>query len=196
MRHYIQDKLVSGENIMTINGVDILTSGDLDLSALFQEIGVSPVLFKQNTDVSHTGTTDQTIIATYAVPAGKCQANDIIEFNFRIFGTNNVNTKLFQVYINDVATLTGAQIIATRSFTITQDGGGSIDRTFVLKNSLTSLECLGPTNNFASDRTTNVSTIVNRTKDFSNTVYFIITCTLAFGTDTAGIRSGSAKLIR
>jgi len=155
------------------------------------------LLFKQNASIQHTGTLTQTIIFSTLVTAGNFQANDFIVFLAGVSATDNANTKTFQFYYNTSNSLTGAQLLATKTLTSGTARHTPIKRTFVFKNSLTALQVVEPTLSFSNDETFDAnSSLPSRTINCALDVYFIMTCTLTNIADVALIRHIKTELHR
>ena len=153
------------------------------------------LLFKQNTDVTHTGTTSETLIYSILIPSGTFEANDILRFNI-MFGamTNNANVKTGRVYCNTTNTLVGATQVATR--TLTSVINGNCLRNLVFKNSLTSQEISRPTTTFVNDENTSNNNVDLVSINFAVNQYFIVSAQLATGTDTMGIKNLYGEILR
>lgn len=144
-------------------------------------------LFKQNTDIAHTGTTAETLVFLYQIEAGTFQFNDILRFYAMFEQTNNANVKTCRIYFNTVNNLTGTPIqVATRL--LQNNTGLNLLRNLIFKNSLTSQNIIAPTTNYSSSES--ISNLVNTTLsiDFTVTQYFIVSIQLANATDTVTLK--------
>lgn len=153
-------------------------------------------IIKDNSGISHTGTTAETLIFSQLIPAGTLEASDIFRFNI-MFGlnTNNANVKTARVYFNTTNDLLGTPIIvATR--TLTSAINGNCLRNLFLKNSLTIQDIGIPTSNFVSDENVSNVSISTINIDFSVDQYFILSAQLANSADTMGVRSIMAQILR
>lgn len=149
-----------------------------------------PSLFKQNVTIPYTGGTGETKIFSQYIPIGTFQANDIFYWCIRAGATSNANTKVFRVYFNDTDDLVTPTIIATISVT-NQGLSVTYDRDFVFKGSLTSQEILPATTSIFYHFTSTTAPTATSI-DFTAGQYFVVSCQLAVGTDTAylyGIKS-------
>lgn len=155
----------------------------------------SRLLFKQNTDISHTGTLTETLIYSVLIPANTLQANDILRFNI-MFGamTNNANVKTGRIYCNTSNSLVGATLLATRTLTSTING--NCLRNLVFKNSLTSQEISRPTTTFVNDENTSNNNVDLVSINFTVDQYFIVSAQLALGTDVMGIKNLYGEILR
>lgn len=172
-----QDLLVSATNIKTVNGNNLLGAGNLtvgDIITVVKDTVISSTL---------TGTLTETILKTYSIPANTFSASDILNLSsFRIVKAGVAGTVSMRVYINTVASLSGAVQIAqyntaasnltakiTRSFCLT---GGNL--TGVIFNSTTLL----------SDVAISNATISSTPLNPANNFYIITTAQLSNAGDS------------
>lgn len=144
-------------------------------------------LFKQNTDISHTGTTAETIVFSSFIEAGTLDINDILRFYAMFEQTNNANVKTCRIYFNTTNNLTGSPIqVATRL--LQNNTGLNLLRNLIFKNSLTTQNIIAPTTNYSSSES--ISNLVNSTLsiDFSVSQYFIVSIQLANSADTVTLK--------
>jgi hypothetical protein len=141
----------------------------------------TPMPIKQNVSITHTGTTANTIIASYLIPSGTFQANDIFRFSIQTSQIVNANIKTLRVYINTSTSLTGATLIATR--TLTSLAGCNAARDLVFKNSLSSQEIYNVTSNIADNESAN-SSISMLSINFHVNQFFIVAVELANVSDS------------
>jgi len=154
---------------------------------------VTQMAIKQNASISHTGTTANTIVANYLIPAGTFQANDFFRFVASMTTTNNTNVKTIRLYFNTSISLTGATLVATRL--LTSLIGTTLARTLCFKNSLSSQEIFSPTVNFGDDE--NVSTNLNTLSiNFGVNQYLIVAIELANSADTVVYSSLRTNIFR
>lgn len=156
----------------------------------------SRALFKQNTDISHTGTLTETIIASYVIPSGTFQANDFIDINAKFMAINNSNTKRIDIYVNSSNSLVGAQRVGLRTITTGSAGFTAFKRTLAFNNNLSQLRVPQPASNYLTDEDVFSATVTTLTYDFSNDVYFIFSATLVDVADTVGVRNIVSQIIR
>lgn len=149
--------------------------------------------FKQNINVTHTGTIANTIIASYLIPAGTFQENDLLRFVIQTSQTSNANVKTMRVYANTSISLTGATLLATRL--LASAGGMVTARDLVFKNSLSSQDIASTTNNFGDNENNNV-TISQLTVNFAVNQYFIIAFELTNTTDSVILNSLRTNIFR
>jgi len=150
--------------------------------------------FKQNVNVTHTGTTANTIVASYLINSGTFEANDFFRFLIQTSHTNNANVKTLRVYINSSVSLVGATLIATRL--LTSSAGASMARDLIFKNSLSSQDISFVTNSFGDNENNSNVTVSSLTINFSVNQYFIVAFELADGTDSAVIRGLRTNIFR
>ena len=152
------------------------------------------LLKKQNTTISHTGTTSPTIIKSFEILAGTIEANDFLDFQGAINCTNNANLKNWKLWLNTTNNLSGSPVqLMTRN--LTTSTGGLIKRNLAFNNSLSSQKIYDPTSNVATDEGVN-SAQSALTVNFAVTQYLIIEFTLASAADTMSLQWFKLKLDR
>jgi hypothetical protein len=154
----------------------------------------TPMPFKQNVNVTHTGTTANTIVASYLITAGTFNANDFFRFVIQTSQTVNTNVKTLRVYANTSASLTGATLMATRL--LTSASGTGLGRDLVFKNSLTSQDISSTTNNHGDNENNTNVFVTSLTIDFTVNQYFIIAVELTNTTDEVVLRSLRTNILR
>jgi hypothetical protein len=160
-------------------------------------IGVSDIQrmpFKQNTSIAHTGTLTNTVIASYLIPAGTFEANDILRFNAYFTQTNNANVKTARIYVNTTPVIAGAILIATR--TLTSSAGSGMARELVFKNSLSSQDIVSTTGNILDSESANNTSVTALSINFSVDQHIIIAVELADITDTVTLRWLRSEILR
>jgi hypothetical protein len=150
--------------------------------------------FKQNVNVTHTGTTANTIVASYLITAGTFNANDFFRFVIQTSQTVNTNVKTLRVYANTSASLTGATLMATRL--LTSASGTGLGRDLVFKNSLTSQDISSTTNNHGDNENNTNVFVTSLTIDFTVNQYFIVAVELTNSTDEVVLRSLRTNIFR
>jgi hypothetical protein len=150
--------------------------------------------FKQNVNVTHTGTTANTIVASYLINAGTFEANDFLRFVIQTSQTVNTNVKTLRVYANTSASLTGATLMATRL--LTSASGTALGRDLVFKNSLTSQDISSTTNNHGDNENNTNVFVTSLNIDFTVNQYFIIAVELTNTTDEVVLRSLRTNILR
>jgi hypothetical protein len=150
--------------------------------------------FKQNVNVTHTGTTANTIIASYLITAGTFEANDFFRFVIQASQTVNTNVKTMRVYTNTSISLTGATLLATRL--LTSASGTAMARDLVFKNSLSAQE-ISSTTNSHGDNENNTNVFVTQLAiNFTVNQYLIIAVELTNASDTVTLNSLRTNILR
>lgn len=158
-----------------------------------------PSLFKQNTVLSLTGTTVNTIIYSVLLPAGTFRANDFLRFFAKLQGSNNANNKIVRAYFNTSVSLTGATVAARINFT---NGNANIGysplvRSMTFLNSLVSQSVPDVTGSFFSDEAAvNNSANTALAVDFTVDQYFIIAGQLSSAADVVSLLSLYGYIVR
>ena len=150
--------------------------------------------FKQNVNVTHTGTTANTIIASYLIPTGTFKANDFFRFVIQASQTNNTNVKTMRVYTNTSISLTGATLLATRL--LTSASGTAMARDLVFKNSLSAQEISSTTNNHGDNENNTNVFVTQLAINFTVNQYLIIAVELANSTDSVSLNSLRTNILR
>ena len=154
----------------------------------------TPMPFKQNVNVTHTGTTANTIIASYLITAGTFEANDFFRFVIQASQTVNTNVKTMRVYTNTSISLTGATLLATRL--LTSASGTAMARDLVFKNSLSAQE-ISSTTNSHGDNENNTNVFVTQLAiNFTVNQYLIIAVELTNASDTVTLNSLRTNILR
>ena len=163
--------------------------------ALTSDIPVfTPMPFKQNVNVTHTGTTANTIISSYLITAGTFEANDFFRFVIQASQTVNTNVKTMRVYTNTSISLTGATLLATRL--LTSASGTAMARDLVFKNSLSAQE-ISSTTNSHGDNENNTNVFVTQLAiNFTVNQYLIIAVELTNASDTVTLNSLRTNILR
>jgi hypothetical protein len=154
----------------------------------------TPMPFKQNVNVTHTGTTANTIVASYLITAGTFQSNDFLRFVAAMTTTNNANVKTLRVYLNSSISLSGATLIATR--VLTSSTGAGMARDLVFKNSLTSQEIVIVTNSVGDNENSANVGVTSLSVNFGANQYFIVAVELANSTDSVNLNSLRTNIFR
>jgi hypothetical protein len=171
-----------------VNGQLIATQ-----STLLPALTYSPI--KQNVDITHTGTTSNTIIATYSIPVHTFEPNDIFRFRILTSVTNNANVKTMRVYFNSTPDLSGVSLISTR--TMTSSAGSSIARDIIFKNSLSSFDISSVNSSIGDDENNANVAITNITSvDFTTQQYMIVAIELASAADSVVIKGIRSQIFR
>lgn len=156
---------------------------------------INRAVFKQNTTLSHTGDTTNTLKYSSLIPAGTFEANDILKWNAKIGATSNANTKTIRYYFNTSASLSGATLVATHSLSSGATAIG-MDRALVFQNSLTSQQIGNPSTAFQSEYSALPAVPSTLSIDFTVDQYIIIAIQLANAADTMSIFSVYSETYR
>jgi len=151
----------------------------------------APSVIKQNTTITHTGATAETKIFSQLIPAGTFQANDWLYFFMQCGATSNGNNKAFRVYINNTDDLTTPLQLGILNLT-SSNLMAAFDRQIIFKNSISNQEMVSNSTSISNYLTGGNFSPTALTIDFTANQYFVVSCQLAVGTDTAyiyGIKS-------
>jgi hypothetical protein len=189
------------ENILLQSNItQTITSGVTDKApsedAVFDALNLKAgnLIAKQNTTISHTGTTAETKLYSVLIPDGTMNVNDILRIFAKIYGNNSGNNKTIKMYFNTSDNIGGTQfatyIFSTAAF--------SFCRNIFFKNSLSSQEVSNSAIvSIASDEAgTNFVLTSLISADFNNDVWFVISITLANSSDTVKIYGITAEIKR
>lgn len=138
-------------------------------------------LFNLTPQVTHTGTTAKTIIATYYIPANTFTAGDFLNFSAIISKTSGASTT-HNLEINTTNTLTGATIISTVGFGTT-NATMKFKREIVLNGGIAfvlNVSTGTPNDNVVG---VNVTVLSQFTYNLAADLYFFVTCTLGLTSD-------------
>ena len=182
-----------------------ITSGVTDKApsedAVFDALNLKAdnLIAKQNTTISHTGTTAETIIWSKEIIAGTIKSNDFLRILAFINGTNSASNKTIKLYINDTLTLAGATQIGVFAFTSSFQGNIPFCRNLIFQNSLSSQRIIGSAANIVSDEA-NVGGFntpdSTYTLNFATGKYIILSFTLANSSETMNLRMVKLKIDR
>jgi hypothetical protein len=145
-------------------------------------------LFNLTPQVTHTGTTVKTIIATYFIPANTFTAGDFLIFNALVSKVANISNTTHTIEINTTNTLTGAQILSTAALNTTSFSM-KFKREIVLQggveNRVLQVNTTTPNDNIVGLTTT---VLTQFTYNLAADLYFFVTCTLTNSLDTIHYR--------
>jgi len=111
----IQDTLVSGTNIKTVNGNSLLGSGNVSIGPRL--LGWSGILGTPTTG------TAVTICHSLLIPANTLNSNNILQLVFRMYRQSGNTGQMYgRIYVNTTNSLTGALLIGG---IFTMNGGGT-----------------------------------------------------------------------
>jgi hypothetical protein len=134
-------------------------------------------LFNLTPQVTHTGTTAKTIIATYYIPANTFSNGDFLNFSALVTKVANISITTHTLEINTTNTLTGATLISTAGFNTT-NFSMKFKREIALNGGNGYL--LNISNNTQNDQTINAvpNGITTFTYNLGVDLYFFVTCQL------------------
>ena len=164
-------------------------------STLLPALTYSPI--KQNLSITHTGTTSNTVIATYSIPVGTFEPNDIFRYRVITSQDNNSNVKQVRVYFNSTPDLSGSPVqILVRNIASTP--GTSFARDLVFKNSLNEFDVFSTTSGNVSDDENNANVPLSNitSVDFTTQQYMVVAVQLADATDNVVIRGIRSQIFR
>ena len=144
-------------------------------------------LFNLTPQVTHTGTTVKTIIATYFIPANTFTAGDFLNFSALVTKAANINITTHTIEINTTNTLTGATIISTAGFN-TSNFSMKFKREIALNGGNGYL--LNISNNTQNDQTLNAvaNLVTTFTYNLAADLYLFVACQLTNSTDSITYR--------
>lgn len=152
---------------------------------------------KKNSDTPHTGTTSPTVIHSFEITPGTCQANDVLKFYIRHLSTNNANTKTVKMWANTSNTISGATQLSNYAYTTNSGGVLPFKRSLIFKNSLSSQKIINTTVTHANDEDSYPNNgDATLTLDFNNSVFIFIEITLANAGDTFTMNLFNCKIER
>lgn len=156
---------------------------------------ITRAIFKQNTTLSHTGDTSNTLKYSSLIAGNTFEANDVLKWGAMIGATNNANAKTFRFYFNTTASLSGATLAATYTLF---NGAVTIgtSRIMVFKNSISSQEVGSSSSSFQSEYSSSSSSPTALTINFAVDQYFIIAIQLANSGDTGYIYGLTSETYR
>jgi hypothetical protein len=145
-------------------------------------------LFNLTPQVTHTGTTVKTIIATYFIPANTFTSGDFLIFNALVSKVANISNTTHTIEINTTNTLTGAQILSTAGLN-TSSFTMKFKREIVLQggveNRVLQVNSSTPNDNIVGLTTT---VLTQFTYNLAADLYFFVTCTLTNSLDSITYR--------
>ena len=144
-------------------------------------LGYTPfkLLAKNNTPITHTGTTDETLLLSYNL-TGEFEANDLL--NLILFNLpSGSGNKTIRIKVNTSNSLIGSTQLSTYTFSTTSN---TLERNYYFANTLSNIRLYGTATSYASDKITTFngspSTV---TYSFSGTVYLLISGQLQTSAD-------------
>lgn len=160
-------------------------------------VGATNFINKKNSDTPHTGTTSPTVIHSFEITPGTCEANDVLKFYIRHLSTNNANSKTVKIWANSSNTTVGATTVATYAYTTNSGGVFPFKRSMIFKNSLTSQKIINTTTSHANDEVSYPNNgDATLSLNFNNSVFIFIEVTLANAADTFTMNLFNCKIER
>jgi len=172
-------------------------NNDLNIDGKFKGNGIElqTLLFKRNIPIIHTGVTGETVIATYLIPGGTLQGNDILKWYLYYTMTNNANAKEYKAYFNTTPDLIGSPVQVGVRNTVSV-GGSAFGRELIFQNSLTNQRIWIVTSNLTVPEVAVTSAMSSLTIDFTVDQYLVLTNNLAVGTDNITTQWFWTKILR
>jgi hypothetical protein len=171
---------------------DSITNGVTDKApsqnAVFDALNLRQrKLFNLTPQVTHTGTTAKTIIATYYIPANTFSNGDFLNFSALVTKVANISNTAHTLEINTTNTLTGATIISTAGFN-TSNFSMKFKREMALNGG--NIYLLNINNSTTNDQTImgTASLTSTFTYNLAADLYFFVTCQLTNATDSITYR--------
>jgi hypothetical protein len=148
-----------------------------------------------NVSSSVTGTLTETVLASYLIPAGTLQANDVLVLRCVSAKSGTAGAYTVRFRANATPVVAGSTLLGTSGPSATTLTS-IMQRDIIFKNSLASQECFPANVNANSDLSTSTSALSMLTVDFSVDQYIIIGLVLSNIADTGSIRSWYIEVIR
>jgi hypothetical protein len=144
-------------------------------------------LFNLTPQVTHTGTTAKTIIATYYIPANTFSNGDFLNFSALVTKVANIGNTTHTLEINTTNTLTGATLISTAGFNTT-NFSMKFKREMALNGG--NIYLLNISNNTQNDQTITATASLTSTFTYNlgADLYFFVTCQLSSASDSITYR--------
>ena len=152
--------------------------------ALSAPINVHSIV-KENTTISHTGTTTETLKWSQLVAGGTFAEEDVFEFSM-FMGGNGSGNKTYRLYANTASTLAGATLIGTYAYTAA-NLWGVFTRNLIFNDSITSQKVNNVTTRVQTSGANNTAAVATLSIDFTVDQYFIISIELATSANTCNI---------
>lgn len=197
---------------LTLSGISANTLTYTNASKLIQSVSigsgltfssgvlstiVGTFLNKKNSDTPHTGTTSPTVIHSFEITPGTCEANDVLKFYIRHLSTNNANNKSVKIWANSSNTISGATQLSNYAYTTNSGGVFTFKRSLIFKNSLTSQKIINTTVSHANDDVSYPNNgDATLSLNFNNSVFIFIEVTLANASDTFTMNLFNCKIER
>jgi len=181
-------KNVKSADTATYPSLTELSYGKGVTSAIQTQLNARCVkLFNLTPQVTLTGTTAKTIIATYYIPANTFSNGDFLNFSALVTKVANINITTHTLEINTTNTLTGATIISTAGFNTT-NFSLKFKREMALNNG--NIYLLNISNNTPNDQTIGATSSATSvfTYNLAADLYFFVTAQLTSASDSITYR--------
>lgn len=153
-------------------------------------------LYKSVVDVPHTGTTNETKLFSFLIPAGTYQTGDLVQRYIEWGGTSNGNNKNLRTYYNETDDLVSPTLTATHLVTATATRVGH-SRQLEIANAASEQYCVMPTSTIALWTQNQSNGLTNLGLDFTNNSYYlIVTGQLGSASDTMNLFNIYETIIR
>lgn len=147
-----------------------------------------------NTNVSHTGSTAETVVESLLIPAGLMGTNGVLMFKCMNYAVGTAGSKTFRAYVGPTSgTTVGATQIGQSLFSATQISGG-FQREMANKNAANLNESYPATTNNPNDQTNQTTAVTTINYDTSAAFYVILTVTNGSAADTSGFRNAQVYI--
>lgn len=177
------------------NGLPVsITSADVT-GALGYTPSKEILLVKENTPVSHTGNTTETLLGSFLIPAGTMQADDILIIRARFAKTGTAGSYNGRLRYHSLNQVSGSTQIAIVSPGATQQYS-YLKREITFVDSLISQEILLTTLNNPTDEITGTNLPSSIAIDFTVDQYLILTVNLNSAADTGILKGFRINIVR
>ena len=162
------------------------SSTDLWKNKSLSELKLQRIIFSDYAIVAHTGTTAETLIKSYLIPANSFSTNDMFSFICRLVKGTTLGTATLRVYVNTSASLSGANVIAVYTYAIATNTA-VVERSHILSS--TGMTGTSFTTSAITDRATSIQSanVISFDKTIDN--YYIVSIQLSNATDSVSFNS-------
>jgi hypothetical protein len=148
----------------------------------FRDLPYTPILLKNATLQSVTGTTTNTILQSLMVPAGTYAPGTVVWARFRGVKAGTAGAATFRLYINTAVSLTGAQQLVQQN-AAAATAYWQVERTLNVI-SATNTQMTSTASTVASDTVLTATAVSSLNIDWTVDQYFFTACALANAGDT------------
>lgn len=153
------------------------------------------ILYKNNVSSSLTGTTSETKMDSFLIPAGSIQANDILIVNVVTTKSGTAGTLTNRVRINTTGNGASGSLWATAA-SVAANLWYRFERNMIFKNSLSSQTVLSNTLSASTEYGGQNAAFTALTEDFSVDQHIVINFVNSNSGDTTTLQSWYVELIR